>query len=112
MPNGQWRGSTRRERLPADWLLRVKLARDLYGTRCHVCGHPDASDTDHVVPGDDHSPVNLRAICGSRCARCQAEQRTPCHTVKSSREGGQAAQAARPRRARAPEQHPGMRTRS
>jgi hypothetical protein len=108
MPNGQWRGSTRRGRLPADWPQRCTAVREIHGTSCYLCAHPNASDTDHVNRGDDHSLGNLRPICGARCPRCADEHRTPCHVVKSSREGGQAAQAARPKRARAPEQHPGM----
>jgi 5-methylcytosine-specific restriction endonuclease McrA len=97
VPNGQWRGSTRRQRLPANWPELCRLAREIHGTSCYLCGSDGASDTDHVAPGDDHSPANLRPICRR------------CHTVKSSREGGQAAQAARPKRTRAPEAHPGMR---
>lgn len=109
MPNGQWRGSTRRERLPANWPELCAIARELHGTACYLCAHPDASDTDHKNRGDDHQPENLWPICGAKCQLCRDEHRTPCHVVKSSREGGQAAQAARPKRARAPEAHPGMR---
>lgn len=109
IPNGQWRGSTRRQRLPADWPQRCAMAREVYGTTCYLCHHEAASDTDHVNRGDDHSVSNLRPICGTRCQQCAAENRTPCHAAKSSREGGQAAQAARPRRQRPAEPHPGMR---
>lgn len=109
MPNGQWRGSTRRARLPANWPELCAVAREMHGTSCYKCGHGNASDTDHKQRGDDHRPENLWPICGSRCTRCAAEHRTPCHVAKSSREGGQAAQAARPRRTRPAEQHPGMR---
>lgn len=110
MPNGQWRGSQRRNRLPADWAERCKIVREVYGTACHVCGHENANatDIDHVKAGDDHRIENLRPICGKRCHQCAAENRTPCHAAKSSREGGQAAQAAKPKRARSPEPHPGM----
>lgn len=97
MPNGQWRGSTRRTRLPPNWRTEIRPAVfDTYGTQCHKCGN-DATDVDHLQPGDDHSIANLRPIC------------TPCHAAKSSREGGQAAQAARPKRTRPAEPHPGMR---
>jgi 5-methylcytosine-specific restriction protein A len=109
MPNGQWRGSTRRTRLPADWWSICQQVRETYGDHCYLCGHDDARDTDHRTPGDDHSVANLRPICGIGCPQCKAEQRTPCHVAKSSREGGQAAQAARPKRQREPERHPGMR---
>lgn len=109
MPNGRWRGSTRRTRLPANWPEICRQVRAVYGDWCYLCGHENASDTDHVNRGDDHRIENLRPICGRGCEQCRAENRTPCHVVKSSREGGQAAQAARPKRARAPEPHPGMR---
>jgi 5-methylcytosine-specific restriction protein A len=109
MPNGQWRGSTRRDRLPADWPQRCAAVRELYGTACYICSHGGASDTDHVQRGDDHQLSNLRPVCGARCQLCRAEGRTPCHVVKSSREGGIAAQAAKPKRSRPAERHPGMR---
>jgi hypothetical protein len=109
MPNGRWSGSTRRERLPANWRQLCREARELYGTSCYLCGHGDAVDTDHLIAGDNHDVANLRAICGRGCQECRALARTPCHVVKSSREGGLAAQAARPRRNREPERHPGMR---
>lgn len=109
MPNGRWAASSRRDRLPPDWRDRCAAARELYGTSCYLCGHPSASDTDHVIRGDDHRIENLRPACGRGCPWCRAEERTPCHAVKSSAEGGRAAQAAKPKRARAPERHPGMR---
>lgn len=109
MANGRWRGSTRRQRLPANWPQLCAEARELYGTNCWKCGHADVSDVDHLEPGDDHRIENLRPICGIGCPQCLDERRTPCHVAKSSREGGQAAQAARPKRARPAEQHPGMR---
>lgn len=109
MPGGQWRGSARRERLPADWPEICATVAEAYGTDCHMCGHPGASDTDHLQRGDDHRIENLRRACGRNCPHCKAEHRTPCHPAKSSREGGQAAQAARPKRTRPAEQHPGMR---
>lgn len=67
--------STRRHRLPANWQrLRVRvLRRDLH--TCYVCGNP-ATEVDHVVPGDNHDPANLAAICH------------PCHMSKSGHEGG------------------------
>lgn len=109
MPNGRWRGSTRRARLPSDWPALCRQAREAYGTACYLCGHDGASDTDHVNRGDDHRVENLRPVCGRSCGQCRDEGRAPCHAVKSSREGGIAAQAARPKRQRAPERHPGMR---
>lgn len=65
-----WQGSDRRSRLPKNWqALRRRVARR-DGEVCQVplpyggevCGKP-YDDIDHIVPGDDHSPENLRAIC-------------------------------------------------
>jgi 5-methylcytosine-specific restriction enzyme A len=91
--------SGRRERLPDDWpLRRIRvLRRD--GYRCQhrdapgtpMCGAP-ANQVDHVERGDDHSLDNLRALCRRH------------HALKSSAEGN----AAKPRRRREPEPHPGL----
>lgn len=100
------RDSVRRRRLPSDWASRraAVLARD--GGRCQwrldsmsVCGAP-ATDVDHIVPGNDDSFGNLRALCREH------------HAVKSSREGFAA--LARKRREvagrfRRSEPHPGLR---
>lgn len=93
-----WEGSTRGARLPDDWQerrLRV-LRRD--GYRCQIpdshgvpCLEP-AGEVDHVERGDDHALENLRAACRA------------CHARKSSAEGN----AARLRRRRPPERHPGL----
>ncbi|RCV53481.1 HNH endonuclease [Marinitenerispora sediminis] len=99
-----WAGSDRRRRLPANWpaLRRLVLERD--GHRCtwtehgQRCPQP-ATDVDHIWPGDDHSPANLRSLCRGH------------HQAKSSAEGGRAASAKRPKRNREPEPHPGVTTR-
>ena len=88
----RWAGSTRKARLPRDWhkiRLRI-LERD--GYRCHVCGGPGADGVDHVIPGDDHSDANLKAI---------HHHVAPCHLRKTA--------ADRPRVGRPPERHPGLR---
>ncbi|MFD9949698.1 HNH endonuclease [Nonomuraea sp. NPDC059023] len=63
-----------------------------------VCGTP-ATDVDHIIPahlgGSDH-PNNLRSLC------------SPHHKVKSSSEGGRAAQAKRLPRKRKADPHPGL----
>ncbi|MFI8084378.1 HNH endonuclease [Kitasatospora sp. NPDC086009] len=97
-----WTTSTRRERLPANWprIRRRILHRD--GHACTAtfsdgrrCGMP-ATDVDHIIPGDDHSDANLRALCGW------------CHAQKSASEGGTAAasRAVRTTRPKAP--HPAL----
>ena len=77
-----WNTSTRRHRLPPGWgrLRRQVLRRD--GGICQTCGDV-ATEVDHIVPGDNHDPSNLAAIC------------TPCHRAKSSREGNAALNAKR-----------------
>lgn len=96
-----WDGSTRRERLPADWPERrlYVLRRDGYrctalrrdNTRCPV----RATDVDHIRPGDNHDSANLTSLCRWHHAR------------KSAAEGGRAAAARRAPRRRPPERHPG-----
>lgn len=95
-----WQGSTRRVRLPKEWhAARARVLRD-HGRICHLCGGPGATEVDHVVPGDDHSPANLRPAHKS------------CHARKSSTEGGTVAGTNRRARAagrkRPPEPHPGV----
>lgn len=89
---GHWEGSARTDELPHDWaqIRAAVLERDRY--RCS-CG-AQATDVDHIRPGNDHSLTNLQALCRR------------CHTAKSSREGNQA--RWQHRRARPPERHPGL----
>lgn len=103
IPN--WEGSSRRDGLPQDWPeKRVRVLRrdghrcthrDQYGDRCEEL----ATDVDHIVPGDDHREINLRALCGHH------------HQAKSSREGALALAARRRqmnKRFRRTEAHPGL----
>ncbi|PNE41981.1 hypothetical protein AOB60_15535 [Streptomyces noursei] len=103
--SGGWAGSTRRERLPADWPLRRAhvLQRDRWlcqwvrvdtGTLCGLL----ATDVDHVEPGDNHDAENLQALCRHH------------HAKKSAREGANAANAKRERRERKRESHGSART--
>lgn len=94
--------SPRASRLPDNWYaLRTAVLRDA-NYRCqardslgNLCGER-ANQADHIVPGDDHSKANLRALCAWH------------HKQKSASEGGNAAAARRPSRHRPPEAHPGM----
>ncbi|MFB7115755.1 HNH endonuclease [Streptomyces sp. NPDC056291] len=97
-----WQGSTRRARLPSDWarIRRRVLRRD--SSACtnefsdgRVCGEP-ANQVDHIVPGDDHSMANLRALCAW------------CHAHKSATEGGTAAAQKRVRTERPKQTHPAL----
>jgi 5-methylcytosine-specific restriction enzyme A len=81
----QWKGSDRKSRLPADWprLRQVVLKR--CGFRCEWiedgfrCPN-DATDVDHIIPGDLNELSNLQGLCN------------PHHLTKTGREV-QAAQA-------------------
>lgn len=99
--SGQWAGSGRRYRLPPNWpaLRRATFERDNWrcttilpdGRRCREV----ATDCDHVIPGDDHSPHNLTSLCA------------PHHREKSAREGVEAKAAKAAKVRRPPEPHPG-----
>lgn len=100
-----WAGSDRRQRLPKDWATRRRRVlrrdgnrcaeRDQYGERCSE----QATEVDHIEPGDDHRESNLRALCSWH------------HQRKSSREGGQARAIQRRKsdqKFRRTEPHPGL----
>ncbi len=98
-----WEGSDRKARLPPDWEQRRRGALARCGGRCEFrfpnggrCSRP-ATDVDHIIPGDDHSPENLQGLCGDHHAR------------KSSREGNAARAAVVASKKRPPERHPGER---
>lgn len=96
---GGWFGSTRRDRLPADWRERRFRVRLRAGGLCEWveggrrCRRP-GSDCDHIIPGDNHRLSNLQWLC------------RPHHLAKSSREGNA---APRVRMARPVEEHPAFR---
>lgn len=96
----QWKGSTRRDRLPVDWpAIRQRiLTRD--GHRCTwvVSGQrctAQATDVDHRINNDDDRDSNLRSLCA------------PHHRVKTAAEGNAARAKLRAARYRKPEPHPG-----
>lgn len=88
-----WADSTRRARLPVNWVqIRLAVLQRDHG-RCYLCGAA-ANRVDHIDPGDDHRPTNLAAIC------------LPCDKKKSAREGGRVTAGRAPRQQ---ERHPGLR---
>jgi len=100
-----WEGSTRRDRLPANWpALRAEALRRNPRKVCHWCGLPGGDELDHKVPGDDHRQDNLDWIHGHRSVAAGVSVRN-CHGEKSGAEGA----AARPREKRPPEIHPALR---
>lgn len=94
-----WRTSNRSARLPPDWEVIAAFIRARDGYRCtwteagRRC-HGPADEVDHIIPGDDHRPANLRSLC------------LPHHRRKSSLEGS-GARWGHPM-PRAAERHPGM----
>lgn len=98
--SGQWKNSTRKQRLPSNWettiVPRIK-ARD--GNRCtwvdngHRCTGP-ADDVDHRDRHAGDHDDNLRSLCRQH------------HAHKTSREGN--AERWRYTNRRPPEQHPGL----
>jgi 5-methylcytosine-specific restriction endonuclease McrA len=99
-----WAGSTRKGRLPGDWLTRRAhvLQRDRWlcqwvrvdtGTLCGMY----ATDVDHIEPNDDHNASNLQSLCRHHHAR------------KSAREGAEATNARRERRERKQDEQGSMR---
>lgn len=96
-----WKNSTRKQTLPPNWatLRKSILTRDQ--ERCTWDDHGDrctrpATEVDHVIPGQDHTPQNLRSLCRIH------------HRAKSSSEGGTASSKRRAKRQRPTEQHPGI----
>lgn len=90
-----WDTSDRHARLPAGWSTRIVPAvLRLHRGRCHVCGQQGATEVDHVIPGDDHAPANLRPI------------HVTCHRDKTAREARAARARIRALRLRTPEPHP------
>lgn len=101
---GGWQGSTRRERLPADWNSRRQVVGERAAGRCEgisLDGGPRwhvadcdgvGAECDHDIAGDNHELSNLRWLS------------VECHKFKT--------QAERPKRRRAMPRHPseGVRT--
>lgn len=100
-----WQGSTRRERLPANWEeLKAEGLRRNRRQICHWCGLPGGTDFDHKNAGDDHSQDNLDWIHSRKDVE-EGRSRRNCHGEKSGAEGA----AARPRLNRPEEIHPALR---
>jgi len=106
-----------KRRTPADYIERHKAARVLaaHAGICHLCGHPDATQVDHVtcwaewtIPNVSvHDASNLRPAHGTPCPTCGRD----CHADKSKAEaarGRAAGYAKRAARGKRPiEKHPG-----
>lgn len=79
---------------------------------CHICGHPDADQVDHVVPWSEwtnptlsvHDTSNLAPAHGAPCPICG---RT-CHADKSKAEAARGSTRYAARGKRPAEKHPGL----
>lgn len=99
MPRTPWAGSTRRQRLPANWPQLVKQVKARDRGRCQAPVHVPkcdgiGTDVDHIIEGDDHRLTNLMLLSG------------PCHVAKTSRENAERNRARTAARIR-PDRHPG-----
>lgn len=89
--------SRRTSPLPTGWpKLRARvLRRDQHLCQLRYPGCTEyATEVDHIHGADDHSLDNLRAVCN------------PCHKHRTALQ----ANAAKPKRKRPPQRHPGLNT--
>lgn len=94
-----WNTSDRLERLPSWW---SKFTKDFLSKpenqKCKIkyegC-QVEATEVDHIIPGDDHSPENFQPACER------------CHAKKSAKEGNEAKARMRALRLRPRDRHPG-----
>ena len=83
---------------PGSWakIRKRVLRRDDY--KCQIQGPGCtvlATEADHIVPNDDHSPENLQSVCH------------PCHREKTKLEAKLGMEARRKRGLRPQPKHPG-----
>jgi len=104
VPNGQWRGSTRRATLGREFFRNRERVLRRDGRQCQIrtpgiCTGA-ANQADHIGDRLDHSEQNMRAACPE------------CHQHRSSQQGGAAAGRRAQERVRArrrpAERHPGQ----
>lgn len=95
---------------PGDWKTRAARIHRQHRRTCHLCGHGQADEIDHVIPrsqGGTHADSNLRPIHGAPCPTCGRR----CHSEKTSTEIA-AGKARRSRRRPTDTTHPGLTARS
>jgi len=106
------------KRRPASEYLHPKKQQRIlaqHGGICHLCGHPDATEVDHLTPWAEwtrtdlsvHDASNLAPAHGTPCPTCARH----CHADKTKAEaarGRARGNAKRKQQATRPtEQHPG-----
>ena len=89
--------------VPSDWKRRRARVLAQHGHVCHVCGHGQAEQVDHllnVARGGTHDESNLAPIHGAACPSCGRR----CHVEKTATESVAARSSAR----RPAGRHPGL----
>lgn len=97
-----WQATSHRV-VPTDWKTRKALVLKRHAGICHVCGHGQAEQVDHLLNlarGGNHEPANLAPIHGTHCPTCGRR----CHIEKTAKESA----AGRVSRRRTTEPHPGL----
>ena len=103
------------KRRPASEYIHPKKAARViaqHGGICHLCGHPGATQVDHVVPWAEwtrtdlnvHDKSNLAPAHGEACPVCGRE----CHADKTKAEAARGAQRKRDKLKYPKRQHPGL----
>jgi len=103
-----------KRRTPADYINPHKTARIIaaHAGICHLCGHGQATQVDHVIAWSEwtnptlsvHDASNLAPAHGSVCPICGRD----CHADKSKTEAARGSTRHAARGRRPAERHPGM----
>jgi 5-methylcytosine-specific restriction protein A len=96
-----WNSSDRRFRLPDDWESRRAMVKARAHGRCEARIHAKdcdgiGTDCDHIIPGDNHSLVNLQWLSYA------------CHKAKTARESAERNRRYKRLRKHPNERHPGL----
>lgn len=103
-----------KRRMPSDYINPHKAARILaqHGNVCHLCGHGQAEQVDHIIPWAEwtipnvsvHDASNLAPAHEAPCPTCGQQ----CHAIKSKQEAARGSTRRAARGKRTPETHPGL----
>lgn len=103
-----------KRRTPSDYINPHKAARVIaaHAGICHLCGHPGATQVDHIICWAEwthptlsvHDPSNLAPAHGTPCPTCGRD----CHTLKTKAEAARGSSRYAARGKRQTEQHPGL----
>lgn len=88
--------------LPSDWARRRATVLAAHHRRCHICGHGDADQVDHIIPRAERGTDNLTNLAPAHHQPCPVCRRR-CHLVKTQAES----RAGKTGRKRPQPPHPG-----